>query len=96
MLKISWDVYRIRDDNEGIKALLAASNEPCFELTSNLIIQMKNNIYCIYIWRRPDKKSIKGKLMNSLCYLSKKSTEMDLFLHRLLIESPNSRDLTMK
>ena len=35
VLKISRDVSRIRDDDEGVKALLAASNEPCFELTSN-------------------------------------------------------------
>ena len=96
VLKISRDVSRIRDDNEGIKALLAASNEPCFELTSNPTMRMKNNKYYMCIWRRPDKNSIKGKRVNSSCYLSKKSAEMDLFPCRLSIESPNSRDLTMK
>ena len=49
MLKIYWDISQIRDDNNGIKALLAASNEPCFELTSNPTIQMKNNEYYMHI-----------------------------------------------
>ena len=49
MLKISQDLSRIRDDNEGIKALLAVSNESRFELTSNPTIQMKNNKYYICI-----------------------------------------------
>ena len=96
MLKISQDLSRFRDNNEGIKALLATSNEPYFELTSNPIIQMKNNKYCMHIWRRSDKNSIKGKRVNSSCYLSKKFAEIDLFPHRLSIESPNSRDLIMK
>ena len=57
---------------------------------------MKNNKYYIHIWRRPDKNSIRGKHVNSLYYSSKKSAEIDLFLYRLSIESPNSRDLIMK
>ena len=65
VLKISRDVSRIRDDNEGVKALLAASNEPCFELTSNPTIRMKNNKHYAHIWRRPNKNSIKGKHVNS-------------------------------
>ena len=49
VLKISRNVSRIRDDNEGITALLAASNEPYFQLTSNPAIQVKNNKYIVCI-----------------------------------------------
>ena len=48
VLVISRGVTSIKDDDIGIKAILAASNHCCWELTSAPTIRVKNDKWCIF------------------------------------------------
>lgn len=72
-LQISNEVSKLKDDNEALKAALDASDDPCFELKTSPKFRMKKDKWCIFINQRKNKDSIKGKRINSRCFLNKKS-----------------------
>ena len=64
-LKLSRIVARNKENDEGLKALLAASNDSCFFIKINPKIHQKKDKWYIIINRRPKKTCLKGKRVNS-------------------------------
>ena len=85
---------RNKENDEGLKALLAASNDSCFVLTSNPKIHQKKGKWCMLMNRRLKKTCSKRKRVNSSCYLAKKGAETELFQFRHSKEHPESKILT--
>ena len=96
VLKISRNITRITDDDQGIKALLAASNDKCFSLTSNPHIRQNRDKWYIYINRRRNKNSLKGKRINSTAFRTRTGAESELFEFRKSKESKESKTMIIE
>ena len=66
---LSKDVARIKENNTGIKAVLAASNEPCWEITSGACVMKKGNKFQCYIRARKHPNSVRGNKKCSLLFI---------------------------
>ena len=91
VLVISRGATSIKDDDIGIKAILAASNHCCWELTSARTIRVKNDKWYVYLNQRKHKNFLKGKSIGSTGHLSRGAAEMDLFNFRLSKEVKKRR-----
>ena len=83
VLKLSRDTTRISTDNLDIKAELAATNHPCWILTSGPSILEKDGKFYIKITKRPTANSIKGKRIGSSGHRTRLLAEIDFFSFRL-------------
>ena len=54
-LKLSRNITRNKENNEGLKALLAASNDSCFLLALNPKIRQNKDRWHTHLNRRPKK-----------------------------------------
>ena len=50
----------MKENNTGIKAILAASNEPCWEITSGTCVVKKGNKFRCYVRARKHPNSARG------------------------------------
>ena len=79
VLKLSRDTTRMSTDNLNIKAELAATNHPCWILTSGLSTLEKDGKFYIKFTKRTTINSIRVKRIGSSGCRTRLSTEMDLF-----------------
>ena len=77
--KLSRNITRAKANNVNVKAQLAASNHPCWSFTTVPSIHKKNNKWHMRYTKRKNKKYLKGKRISSSGYLTKFSTESELF-----------------
>ena len=91
ILKISRNVTRITEDDRGLKALLAASNDRCFIMTFNPHIRKHRDKWIMHLTRRQKKSCMKGKRINSTVCRTKIGAESELFEFRFSQESPEGK-----
>ena len=96
VLKTSRRTARIADDDQGMKALLATSNDKGFSLTSNPRARKKRGKWHARVNRRPSKSSLKGKRVNSTALRARIRAEPELLQFRCSKESKESEMLTME
>ena len=89
--QLSRDVTRIKENYTGIKAILAASNEPCWEITSGASIVKKGNKFRCYVRARKHANSLRGDKKYSTCYSSKLAAEIELHSFRIGLERAKTR-----
>ena len=77
-LQLSRDITRIRENDHGLKSILAASNEDCWLVTSGARIEKINENFRIIIRKRKQPNSLKGTPKKSGLCLSKLEAEIGL------------------
>ena len=82
VLILSRDATRMPTGDLNVKAELAATNHPCWVLTSGPSILETHNKCYIKINKRSTAKSVRGKRIESSGYRTRIEAEMDLFLFR--------------
>ena len=89
--QLSRDVRRIKENNTGIKAILAALNETCWKIISSACIVKIGDKFWYYVRVRKHPNSIEGDKKYSSCYSSKLAAEIELHSFRLSLERAKTR-----
>ena len=94
--QLSRNVTRIRENSTGVKAILVASNEPCWLITNGASVQKIGNKFRCHVRVRKHTNSLKGEKKYSGCYSSKIAAEIELYSFRLGLERVKNRTVIEK
>ena len=78
----------LKENNTGVKAVLVASNDPCWLITNSPVTRKNSNKWCVHLMKHLHPCSLTSKKINSRGCLSKTCAETDMFLFRHGKENP--------
>ena len=96
VLNFSRETTRASTENLNVKAELAATNHPCWILTSGLSIMEKDNKFYINITKRLTTDSVKSRRIGNSRSHTRIATDIDLSSFRLSKEKISSATNVMR